>query len=147
MEMNSNSREDGWRRFALSILALGAAGYLSGIFLGNEVGAQIALLLTPVFPVSLIALGALRNGRLGPIRAPLLLVALLLEFGLVAMLILRQQVMITPWIGGLPLAAVVQIYLLWVVPFIIVAVVYALTFDTFTLTEADLDRLDEATKG
>lgn len=147
METRSNSREDGWRRFALTALALAAAGYLSGIFLGNEIGAQIALLLTPVFPVALIALGALRNGRLGPIRAPLLLVALLLELGLVTMLILRQQVMITPWMGGLPLAAVVQIYVLWVVPFIIVAVVYALTFDTFTLTEADLDRLDEATKG
>jgi hypothetical protein len=59
------------------------------------------------------------------------------------MWLLRGKVLAAPWFGGLPLAANVLIYGMWIVPFVIVVVTYALTFDSFTLTEDDLRRLDE----
>jgi hypothetical protein len=132
---------------ALAALALASLVTLVGLISGSEAGAILALLMGPVFPVALIVLGASRQGRLGAIAGPLLGVAILLEGGLVAMLVLRGRVLEAPWFAGLPLAAVVQIYAMWVVPFLIVAVVYALTFESFTLTRDDLERLDEISKG
>lgn len=108
---------------------------------------MLALVLTPIFPVALMVLGAARKGRLGPITLPLVVVAVLLEGGLVAMLLLRGRVAEGPWIGGLPLAANVLIYGMWIVPFAIVALTYALTYDRFTLTDDDLDRLERSIDG
>ena len=128
---------------ALIVLALASLIYLIGIWLDSEWGATLSLLVTPLFPVALILVGATRHRGIGPIGVPLLVVTLLLEGGLIVMWLLRGRVMDAPWIGGLPLAAVVQILALWVLPFIVVVVAFARTFDTFTLTDEDLHRLDE----
>ena len=55
----------------------------------------------------------------------------------------RGHVLDGPWIGGLPMGAAVQLYGLWLTPLLLVALVYALTFDRFELTQEDLDRLEE----
>ena len=130
-------------RMALLAVAFSSLGLLIGLGLGGAVGATLSLFLTPVFPLALIVLGASRRGRIAPLFLPLLVVGLLLEGGLIAMWLLRGKVLAAPWIGGLPLAANVLIYGLWIIPFVIVVVTYAVTFDTFTLTEDDLKRLDE----
>ena len=62
------------------------------------------------------------------------------------MLLLRGQVVDGPWLGGLPLAAAIQIYAMWVLCFAVVVVAYALTFESFTLTESDLERLGQLSK-
>jgi len=142
-----NSRTGGhpntWVRMALLAVAVASLGVLIGFGLGGEIGATVSLLLMPVFPLALIVLGASRRGHLGSLFLPLLAVGILLEGGLIAMWLLRGRVLSAPWVGGLPLAASVLIYGMWIVPFVIVVLTYALTFNSFTLTEDDLRRLDE----
>ena len=58
------------------------------------------------------------------------------------MLLFRGQVLDGPWFGGLPAATAIQLYGLWLTPLLLVALVYALTFDRFELTQEDLDRLE-----
>lgn len=143
MNSGTGERSSPGVRMALLAVAVASLGLLIGLGFGGEIGATVSLLLTPVFPLALIVLGASRRGRLGPLVLPLLVVGLLLEGGLIAMWLLRGKVLAAPWFGGLPLAANVLIYGMWIVPFVIVVVTYALTFDSFTLTEDDLRRLDE----
>jgi hypothetical protein len=59
------------------------------------------------------------------------------------MLLLRGRVLDGPWFGGLPLAAAIQLYGVWLAPLLLVALVYALTFDRFALRQEDLDRLGQ----
>jgi len=57
------------------------------------------------------------------------------------MLLLRGQVIDGPWFGGLPGAAAIQLYGLFLAPLLLVALTYALTFDRFGIREEDLERL------
>ena len=58
------------------------------------------------------------------------------------MVIYRDNVLGGAWVGGLPLAAAVQIYILWLLPLLLVSFAYGLTFDGFSLKEEDLAELD-----
>ena len=146
MSMNTSRIDRPGVRAAIAVLALASTAFLIGVFLDNELGATISLLVTPLFPVALILVGASRRSGIGPIGLPLVLVTILLEGGLIVLWFLRGRVMDVPWIGGLPLAAVVQILALWVLPFVVVVVAFARTFESFTLTEKDLERLDQISK-
>ncbi len=59
----------------------------------------------------------------------------------IAMLVLRGSVLTAPWFGGLPLAAAVQFYGLFLLPLGLVAFAYAWTFERFSLRQEDLDEL------
>ena len=98
-----------------------------------------AAVLVAAFPVILIVLG--RRGRLGGLRLVLVSLLLLFAGSLLAMLALAGRVAELPWIGGLPLAAAILVYGLWLVPLVIVVVAYALSFDRHELCGEDLERL------
>lgn len=132
-------------------VALAALGPCSGLillsfFLGEPVGSLLFALLAVAFPVGLIAVGAARGGRLGPLAWPLGLLLVVLEGAMLGMVALRGRVMELPWVGGLPLVAAIQLYGMWLAPLALVALAYALTFDRFTLTDEDLRRFREATR-
>ncbi len=57
------------------------------------------------------------------------------------MLLLRGRVLEAPWAAGLPLAAAIQLYGMWLAPLALVALAYALTFESFALRGEDLERL------
>ena len=57
------------------------------------------------------------------------------------MFLLRGKVLEAAWFGGLPLAAALEIYAMWLLPLVPVALAYAFTFESFHLTEADLRRI------
>ena len=99
------------------------------------------------FPIALMALGVRRNGRLGPLAIPLSALLLILEVGLVLLLNLEGRSGSLPWILGLPVGMAVQIYLMTLVPLAITTAFYAQTFETFTLTSADLERVRSASIG
>ena len=131
-------------RLALAFLAAASPAVLAAFWLGGPVGEVAFALLGTGFPIALIVLGAARRGRLGPLRLPLLLLTLILEGAVVAMLLARGRLAELPWVGGLPLAAAVQLYGMWLAPLALVALAYALTFESFTLREEDLERLRRA---
>ncbi len=108
---------------------------------GTPASEAVFALLAMAFPVALIALGAQRHGSLGPLRWPLAALLLILEAGIVTLLALRGSILTAPWLGGLPLAAAVQFYGLFLLPLALVSLAYASTFERFSLRQEDLDEL------
>jgi hypothetical protein len=102
---------------------------------------EIFTVLVMGYPVALIVVAVGRRGGVGPLGAPLLALLVFLEACAVGMLVLRDQVQEAPWFGGLPLAAAIQLYGLFLTPLLLVALAYALTFDRFEMREEDLERL------
>jgi hypothetical protein len=93
--------------------------------------------------IALCAFGAAtREGRIGALAAPLAitLAILLVCFALALWLPGEHE----PLLLGLPRRAAIVLYGIGIVPAFILPLSYALTFDTQTLTEADIARVREA---
>jgi hypothetical protein len=93
------------------------------------------------FPPILIALGAARRGRIGPLAIPLLLIAVLLEGSVAVMLLLSGAGESGKLWLGLPPATAVLLYGLWLSPLLAVSFVYAWHFGRFGPREEDLRRI------
>ncbi len=138
------------RRAVLAFLSVASPGVLLAFWLGGSVGELLFALVAAVFPVALIVLAVVGRRRPARLVVPLLALSVVLVGSLVAIWLLRGRVDELPWIGGLPLAAAIQLYGLWLVPLLLVALAYALTFDTGSLDDAALEhlrRLVEPTDG
>ena len=129
------------KRAALVFLAVSSPLVLLTFLVESAAGEVLFAVLAMAFPVALIVLGAQRRGRLDGLLWPLAALLLILEACVGAMLALRGQVLVAPWLLGLPLAAAVQVYGLFFLPLLLVSVAYARTFETFTLRQDDLDDL------
>jgi hypothetical protein len=136
------------QRRALAFLAAAALLILACCFLGGEIAAIAFAVLAMAYPFALMALGAMRKGRLGGPALPILLLLLLIELSLVFMLVFRGRVLDGPWVAGLPLAAAFQIYGIFLLPLAVSALGFAQTFRRFGVDEKDLARLRQlAPKG
>jgi len=133
------------KKAALAVIGLFSPIALLTLFFSQTEAQIIFALLAMAFPVALIVLGASQKGRLGPLGLPLLALLLLQEGSVIAMIVFRDNVLNGPWVGGLPLTAAIQIYVLWLLPLLLVALAYGLTFDGFSLKEEDLARLERYT--
>ena len=125
-------------RPALALLALAALATLIGSCWGSVAAPWLSALGGAFFPVALIALGAAREGRLGPLKIPLLLLAMVLAGVLATLLLLPDG---GPDAGPLPLGTVLMLFVLVPVPFVLVSWAYAATFDRWFLREEDLERI------
>lgn len=126
------------RSSALVLLALAALAALAAFGFGPPLAPWLAAFAGASFPVALIALGALRQGRLGALALPLILLWVLLAGGLAAILILPHG---GPDVLGLPLATAIMIFVLVPVPLIGLGLLYAARFDRHGLREEDLERM------
>src|SRR5690606_16562291 len=95
-----------------------------------------------VMMVATTALGAARRGRLGALSVPFALVFLILMggFGVALALPPPGPADATLWLG-LPRGAAVVLYGVGLLPLFAVPLAYAVTFDTLTLSDADLERV------
>lgn len=126
---------------ALLFLTLAAPLVVLLFWLPLPAAGELFALLAVAFPVAIIVVGASRNGRLGPLVWPLVLLTVVLEAAVATMLWWRGQVAEGPWVAGLPISAAVMIYGLFLAPLLLVGLAYALTFSSFTLREEDLEAL------
>ena len=104
-------------------------------------GDVLFALASAVFPVALMAVGASRGGRIGPVVWPLAVLQTLLLAVMVGLFAFRGEAESGPWWGGLPAAAAVQIYGLFLLPLLLSSIGYARTFKSFSLRERDLEDL------
>jgi hypothetical protein len=119
--------------YTSAFLPGGAPGWASWLFAG---GTCLAL-------VSIMAVGAARHGRIGRRLATAFAVVLLITaggFGLLLALPPTDPADPT-LVLGLPVGAAVLLYGIGLLPFLIVPVAYAWTFDEMTLSETDLARI------
>jgi hypothetical protein len=126
------------RSSALVLLALAALAALAAFGFGPPLAPWLAAFAGASFPVALIALGALRQGRLGALALPLALLWILLAAGLAAILVLPHG---GPDVLGLPLATAIMIFVLVPVPLLGLGALYAMGFDRHGLREEDLERM------
>ena len=135
--------------FHLAVLLI-AAAYASA-FLPGEPPAWAPWLLaagTALSMVAMMAVGAARKGRVARrLAAAFVLVLLVVGAGFATLLVLppADPGDVTLWLG-LPPRAAVLLYGVGVLPFFIVPVAYAWTFDAMTLSQADVDRVREAAR-
>ncbi|MEM7583911.1 MAG: hypothetical protein AAF560_11060 [Acidobacteriota bacterium] len=128
-------------RLALAILAISSPLILLTFVVPVPAGEWLFAMLAMVYPVALIALGAQRRGRLGPLLWPLIAMAAILVACCAVMLAYRGRILEAPWFGGLPLTTAVQFYGLFLAPVMLVSLAYAWTFDRHGLRQQDLDAL------
>lgn len=142
------------KRFALLLFVLAmvliAAAYASA-FLPGEPPWWAAWLLaagTCLSLVTMMVMGAARDGRIGTRLASAFgLVLLVVGGGFTALLALPAADPGDPTLwAGLPPRAAVLLYGIGILPFFIVPVAYAWTFDELTLSEADLERVRSAAR-
>jgi hypothetical protein len=132
----------------LATLAIFGA-YLSAFLPGGTPGWApwvLAMGIAVVLPATMV-IGAERNGQIGRLAIPFGFTFLVIAVGFGAVLALPPADPLDPtlWLGLPPRAAIVM-YGIGLLPFFVVPVAYALTFDRRTLSEADLQRVREAAR-
>ena len=132
------------RTFALVLLALAALASLAAFGLGSSLAPWLAAFGGATFPVALIALGAVRRGRLGGLWIPLGALWLLLAGGLAAVPALPAG---GPDLAGLPLGMALMIFVLVPIPLLGLGLLYAFSFGRHGLREEDLDRVRRLRSG
>lgn len=130
-------------KLSLSFLAVASPVMLALFLMPWPFAEFLFALLVMGYPVALIVVAVGRRDGVGPLALPLLALLIFLEACAIGMLLLRGHVTDAPWFGGLPLAAAIQLYGLFLTPLLLVALTYALTFDRFEMKQDDLDRLEE----
>ena len=129
------------KRLALAFLAGAALLILVGSLVGGRLAAVAFAFLVMAYPVALMTLGAARGQRLGAAALPIGVLLAILELSLLVMLLFRDRVVDGPWAGGLPLAAAVQLYGVFLLPLAVTALGFAFCFHQFGVSESDLERL------
>ena len=139
------------RDLALRALIAGVAGiamaYASAFLPLSlaRLGPWLMAIVMPLTMCAMMILGAVRAGRgIGPLAVPFAFVFLLVAGGFVLALALPAENANTPLRFGLPPRAAVLLFGVGLVPLFLLPVVYALTFDLFTLTDDDLARVRAA---
>jgi hypothetical protein len=142
---------DRTRRVALTLLVLAvlgiALGYASA-FWAPPVATAGPWLLAVAVPTALFAtmiLGAVRPGcGLRGLAAPFLVVFLLVTGGFLLALSLPTEGTEAALVGGLPRRAAVILYGVGFLPLFMLPLAYAVTFESITLSDADIARVRAA---
>lgn len=125
-----------------------AVAYASAFAPGGAPGwaAWVFAVALPIVLVAVTALGAARPaGGLGRLVVPIALVWALLSAGFIVVLMLPAESAAAPsLLLGLPLRAAIIVYGVGLLPLLILPLGYALTFESQTLTEEDIQRVRAA---
>lgn len=149
MTVNGTQRIDFTRRAARVTLVVAvcaiAAGYAAA-FMPGGAPPWAPWLLAVGIPAALggiMALGAARGSAgIGKLKFPFAFVIIVLTAGFCLALALPadEGLQSTLWLG-LPVRAAIVIYGIGLLPIVVLPVAYALTFDTQTLSQSDIDRV------
>lgn len=137
-------------RFALvlSILAI-ASGYAAAFIPGGAPpwAPWLLALGIPGALGSIMALGAARGrAGIGKLKIPFAFVFIVLASGFCLALGLPEETAGAELWLGLPRRAAIVIYGIGLLPIVVLPVAYAITFDTQTLSQSDIDRVRELSR-
>lgn len=147
-------RPDVTRKAARTVLVLAvtsiATGYVSAFAPGGTPawGPWLLAVGIPAALGAIMTLGATRGDKgLGPLKLPFLFVFVVLTagFGLALGLPANESVG-AHLLLGLPVRAAIVIYGIGLLPIVVLPVAYALTFDTQTLSESDIQQVRDLAK-
>jgi len=130
----------------VATLLIGAAYVGALIAAAVPVWAPWALMIgTSTVMLATMVLGASRAGAsIGRLTVPFAAMFLVLLVGFGAVLVMPAETASSPLWLGLPARAAVVLYGVGVLPLFVLPIAYALTFESLTLSEADLERVRAA---
>lgn len=131
----------------LASTVLNGAAYIAALIAGSvPAWTPWALMIgTSTVMLATMVLGASRNGRgIGRLVVPFAAMFVVLLVGFGAALMMPPESAASPLWFGLPRRAAVILYGIGVLPLFVLPIAYALTFESLTLTEADLERVRAA---
>lgn len=131
----------------LASTVLNGAAYVAALIAGSvPAWTPWALMIgTSTVMLATMVLGASRNGRgIGRLVVPFAAMFVVLLVGFGAALVMAPESAASPLWLGLPRRAAVILYGIGVLPLFVLPIAYALTFESLTLTEADLERVRAA---
>ena len=103
---------------------------------------------TSTIMLATTVLGAARSRRgIGRLVVPLATMFVVLLVGFSAALVMPEELPGSPLWLGLPPRAAVILYGVGVLPLFVLPIAYAMTFETLTLDEADLERIRQMKRG
>ncbi len=133
----------------LSVIAI-AVGYASAFSKGGAPtwGAWFVAIGIPASLCAIMMLGAARgDSGIGSLKLPLLFVFVVLAGGFcLALALPANEGAHARLYLGLPLRAAIIIYGIGLLPIVVLPVAYALTFESQTLSEADIERVREVAR-
>ncbi len=139
-------RDTAFRTLVLGVIGI-ALAYASAFFPPSIafIGPWLMAIMVPLVLFATMILGAVRGTRgLGRLALPFLLVFVLVAGGFVVALLLPAEAADVRLFLGLPPRAAVILYGVGLLPLFMLPMVYALTFDTLTLTDEDIARVRAA---
>lgn len=146
MSARRSVRDMAFRALVLGVFGI-ALAYASAFFPPSIafIGPWLMAIMVPLVLFATMILGAVRGTRgLGRLALPFLLVFVLVAGGFVVALLLPAEAADVRLFLGLPPRAAVILYGVGLLPLFMLPMVYALTFDTLTLTDEDIARVRAA---
>lgn len=128
------------RRPALALVAAASVAALAALLVSGRAADWTFALATALLPVALMALGAAGRRGIGPAASALLALFAVLAAAVAGILALSGEAAART-VVGFPLAAVVQVVGLWLLPLPVATLAYALSFARTGLSRCDLDEL------
>lgn len=125
--------------FVISGLAALVVGTI-GLFLNRPL--TFAYMIS-IFMASWMMLGMLRHGRLGKYFWVIIGILLVWCAGFAGMYLLPYDVAPEEFVGGFPPATAVMIYAVWLIPFFVATLPYALFYKKYVLSDEDLKKIEE----
>lgn len=129
------------KRLALGFLTGASLAILILFFLDVPALSWLFAVLVMGFPIALVTLAVVRQGRLGRLRIPLLILLAMLQCGVIGVLAFSGSGRTGPY--GLPLSLHFLLVLIWLGPLSVTTTVYAAMFSELGIDDALLERLEQ----
>jgi hypothetical protein len=131
------------KRLALGFLTAASLAILAAFFV--ELPAFVFAALVMAFPVALVTLAVSRDGQLGRLRAPLAVLFVMLQGGVLGVLALTGSGRTGSW--GMPLSLHLLLLLVWLGPLVVTTVSYAAMFSELGIDDELLGELERRRRG
>ncbi len=127
------------KRFSLGFLTVASLAILVIFFVELRALSWLFAVLVMGFPIALVTMAVSRDGRLGRLRVPLVVLFVMLQCGVIGVLAFDGS-SVTGFFG-LPLSLHFLLLSIWLGPLVVTTLTYAVTFSELGIDDELLGRL------
>ena len=129
------------KRFSLGFLTVASLTILVIFFVELRALSWLFAVLVMGFPIALVTMAVSRDGRLGRLRVPLVVLFVMLQCGVIGVLAFSGSGV--NGFYGLPISLHFLLLLIWLGPLCVTTLAYAATFSELGIDDELLGRLEQ----
>ena len=129
------------KRFSLGFLTVASLAILVIFFVELRALSWLFAVLVMGFPIALVTMAVSRDGRLGRLRVPLVVLFVMLQCGVIGVLAFDGSSV--TGLFGLPLSLHFLLLLIWLGPLVVTTLMYAAAFSELGIDDELLARLEQ----